>query len=394
LTLVAFVLVGSQPAGAAPDDKSYSVVVDLDRVCATDTTTLTFTYTNTSTTSTQRMRGARVTVPAGYAITGVGTPVASGGQSWSSGVSGGTVTIVANNANGDQGILPGMSVAVALTLATPTTGATDTFVTQADQNSTFGGDGNAFLRIGADPSVATVDCALILTATPDPVSAGASVTIGAAVVDGANPGAGPVLSYSGTLSYGIDGATPACAYPESGTTAIFAGQGSFTLTALSGIGASDDCTVDGSVKLLAATVTFAVDGSAALCGQNQASCRTGSEVAAGSVMFASVFCTTCKLPTTLVADYLEDRCTGAEASACQALFMANSTTPDVPFFIDVTVIGTPRGQVTIIAELNGVFVDLGSCRQNAPPCIASVSGSGSTNTWRVLLATDPPIGVR
>jgi hypothetical protein len=74
--------------------------------------------------------------------------------------------------------------------------------------------------------------------------------------------------------------------------------------------------------------------------------------------------------------------------------MANSTTLNVPFFIDVTVTGTPRGQVTIIAELEGVLVDLGSCKQNAPPCIYSITGSGSTNTWRVLLATDPPIGVR
>lgn len=394
LTVMALVLVGSDPAGAAPDDKSYSVSVDLDRVCTADTVSLTFTFANTSTTSTQRMRGARVTVPAGYAITGVGAVVASGGQSWGSSFAGGTVTLVANTSSGDQGIVPGESVTVTVTLTTSASAQSSIFVTQADQNTTFGGGGNAFVRIGPDPTVSAVACGLTLTASPDPVSAGAPVTLTAVVADTANPGAGPVLSFSGTLGYSVNSATAGCASPGSGTTGIVAGQGSFALTALSGIGATGACTVDGTVKTLSDSVTFTVDGSAALCAHGQALCQTALETSADSVTFASVLCLTCKLATTLVADYLEDRCTGAEASECSALFMANSTTPNVPFFIDVTVSGLPRGQVTIIAELGGVLVDLGGCKQNAPPCIFSVIGSGSTNTWRVLLATDPPIGVR
>ena len=396
LTLLALVFVGSEPAGAAPDDKSYSVTVNLDRVCTADTTTLTFTFTNTSTTSTQRMRAARVTAPAGYTITGVATPVASGGQSWLSSFAGSTVTLVADNSGteSDQGIFPGETVAVAVTVTTPAAAQPSVFATQADQNANFGGDGNAFVRIGPDPSVSAVVCALTLTATPDPVSAGAFVTIDAVVADSDYPLAGPVLSFSGTLSYSVNSATAGCASPGSGTTGVVAGQGSFALTALSGIGATDACTVDGTVKSLTDSVTFTVDGSAALCTHGQALCQTDTEISADSVTFANVLCLACKLPTTLVADYLEGRCTGPEAAECSALFMANSTTLNVPFFIDVTVTGTPRGQVTIIAELAGVLVDLGSCKQNAPPCIYSITGSGSTNTWRVLLATDPPIGVR
>jgi hypothetical protein len=387
-------MVGVQTAGAAPDDKSYTIAVDFDRVCTGDTTTLTFTFTNTSTTSTQRMRGARVTAPAGYSIGSVATPVASGGQTWVASVAGSTITAVGDNASGDQGILIGETVSIAVTLTAPAGAGSSTFVTAADQNSGFGGGGNAFVRIGPDPVVSAVTCALTLTATPDPVDAGDPVAIGAVVADSVNPGAGPVLSFSATLSYTIDTTTPGCAYPSSGTAAVNAGQGTFGLTAVSGIGAADACTVNGSVDGLSDSVTFEVEGSAALCSGGQALCTTGTEISADSVTFASVLCISCKLPTTLVADYLEDRCVGAEADECSALFLADSSTANVPFFVDITVTGVPKGQVTIVAELDGVLVDVGSCRHNAPPCIYSVTGSGSTNTWRVLLATDPPIGVR
>jgi len=395
LLLVAFVLAGMQPAGAAPDDKSYSAAVDLDRVCTSDTVTLTFTFMNTSGTSTQRMRGAKVTAPAGYTDLIAATPVASGGQQWLSSVDGNTVTIVADTTTGmDEGVPPQQSVSVAVTLTAPSQPLAAVFATQADQNSNFGGGGNAFFNVTpSEPAVAAVDCELVLTATPDPVLAGSLVTIDAEVVDSANPAAGPVLSFSGTLSFAVDTSTAGCAFPASGTTAITAGQGSFNLTALSGIGPSDDCTVNGSVKSLTDSVTFEVEGSAALCVGGQALCQTGTETGAVAGT-ASVLCQNCKSSTTLVADFLEHRCQGAEASACQELYLADSSTANVPFFIDITVTGIPRGQVTIIAELGGVIVELGSCKQNAAPCIFSVSGSGSTNTWRVLLATDPPIGWR
>jgi hypothetical protein len=401
LLLVAFVLAGMQPAGAAPDDKSYSAAVDLDRVCTSDTVTLTFTFMNTSGTSTQRMRGAKVTAPAGYTDLIAATPVASGGQQWLSSVDGNTVTIVADTTTGmDEGVPPQQSVSVAVTLTAPSQPLAAVFATQADQNSNFGGGGNAFFNVTpSEPAVAAVDCELVLTATPDPVFAGSDVTIDAAVVDSAGPDDGPpVLSFSGTLSFAVDASTAGCAFPESGTTAITAGQGSFILTALSGIGPDDLCTVNGSVPVddgetvfLTDSVTFEVEGSAALCAQGQALCQTGTETGAVAGT-AAVLCQNCKSATTLVADYLEERCQGAEA--CQELYLADSSALNVPFFIDITVSGIPRGQVTIIAELGGVIVELGSCKQNAAPCIFSVSGSGSTNTWRVLLATDPPIGWR
>lgn len=403
LLLVAFVLAGMQPAGAAPDDKSYSAAVDLDRVCTSDTVTLTFTFMNTSGTSTQRMRGAKVTAPVGYTDLIAATPVASGGQQWLSSVDGNTVTIVADTTTGmDEGVPPQQSVSVAVTLTAPSQPLAAVFATQADQNSNFGGGGNAFFNVTpSEPAVAAVDCELVLTATPDPVFAGSDVTIDAAVVDSAGPDDGPpVLSFSGTLSFAVDASTAGCAFPESGTTAITAGQGSFILTALSGIGPDDLCTVNGSVPVddgetvfLTDSVTFEVEGSAALCVGGQALCQTGTETGAVAGT-ASVLCQNCKSSTTLVADFLEHRCQGAEASACQELYLADSSTANVPFFIDITVTGIPRGQVTIIAELGGVIVELGSCKQNAAPCIFSVSGSGSTNTWRVLLATDPPIGWR
>jgi hypothetical protein len=321
--------------------------------------------------------------------------VASGGQQWLSSVDGNTVTIVADTTTGmDEGVPPQQSVSVAVTLTAPSQPLAAVFATQADQNSNFGGGGNAFFNVTpTEPAVAAVDCELVLTATPDPVLAGSLVTIDAAVVDSADPAAGPVLSFSGTLSFAVDASTEGCADPASGTTAITAGQGSFDLTALSGIGPSDDCTVNGSVKSLTDSVTFEVEGSAALCVGGQALCQTGTETGAVAGT-ASVLCQNCKSSTTLVADFLEHRCQGAEASACQELYLADSSTANVPFFIDITVTGIPRGQVTIIAELGGVIVELGSCKQNAAPCIFSVSGSGSTNTWRVLLATDPPIGWR
>jgi hypothetical protein len=399
LLLVAFVLAGMQPAGAAPDDKSYTAAVDLDRVCTSDTVTLTFTFMNTSGTSTQRMRGAKVTAPVGYTDLIAATPVASGDQEWLSNVDGNTVTIVADTTTGmDEGVPPQQSVSVAVTLTAPSQPLAAVFATQADQNSNFGGGGNAFFNVTpSEPAVAAVDCELVLTAPLDPVLAGSLVTIAAAVVDSAYPEnpeaeAGPVLSFRETLSFAVDASTAGCAYPESGTTAIDAGQGSFVLTALSGIGPFDLCTVNGSVKSLTDSVTFEVEGSAALCAQGQALCQTGTETGAVAGT-AAVLCQNCKSATTLVADYLEERCQGAEA--CQELYLADSSPAlNVPFFIDITVSGIPRGQVTIIAELGGVIVELGSCKQNAAPCIFSVSGSGSTNTWRVLLATDPPIGWR
>ena len=411
--LIGLLLTTVQPAGAAPDDKSYTVHADAidpdprpflddvpqDRVCTSDTVTVTFTFTNTSTTSTQRMRGAQVTAPSAYSSLNLGglsqgVITASGGQQWIASVSGNTVTLIADNegTGTDQGIMPQQSVSVAVTLTAPPaplTGASADFTTVADQNANFGGGGNAFMLIGPKPRVSAVACELVLTAAPDPVFAGSGVTIDAEVVDSADADAGPVLSFSGDLASSTS--PSGCSSPGTGTTAISAGAGSFTLLALFGDSA-DLCTVNGSVKTLSDSVTFEVEGSAADCKQNT-NCQTGTEVSADSVTFAYVFCENCKNDTILVADYLEDRCINED---CKALFLADSSTADVPFFIDITVTGIPRGQVTIVADLGAGLVEVGSCSKRDPqaPCIFSISGSGSTNTWRVLLATDPPIGVR
>jgi hypothetical protein len=392
VALVALLLVSVQPAGAAPDDKSYTVGADLDRACTSDTVILTFTFMNTSTTATQKVRGALVTAPAGYTVSSAATPVASGGQVWASSVSGNTVSVTADNAATglDEGILPGETVAVAVTMVTPSTAGSTVFQTQADQNSNFGGEGNAFVRIGAEPTVKVVDCELVLSATSDPVSAGASVTIAADVVDSADPGAGSVASFFGTLDYSVSSATAGCAYPASGTAAISSGEGSFALLALSGIEPDDLCTVDGSVKSLSDSETFVIDGSAALCNQGQGLCTTDTEFSNVDGAFAAVLCLDCKAETLLVANYLENGCIDED---CIAIWLADSHTLDVPFFIDVTV-NVPRGQGTVFVELeDGTFQDLVGCNRSAPPCIYAVFGSGPT-TWRVLLATDPPIGVR
>ncbi|HSM01820.1 MAG TPA: hypothetical protein VK960_05160 [Acidimicrobiia bacterium] len=390
-SLVAFLLASAAPSGAAPDDKSYTVGVDLERVCTSDTVTLTFTFLNTSTTSTQDVRGARLTVPSGYTGISAATPVTSGGEIWVSSVSGNTVTLIADNAGTgtDQGIPPNGTVTVAVTLTAPATTGTATFVTAADQNSNFGGGGNAFFRVGPDPEVSVVDCELVLTASPDPVFAGDDIVIDAEVVDAANKGAGPVLSFSGDLDWTTS--PSGCSEPPTGTTSIASGSGSFTLLALFG-DADDLCTVDGTVKGLNGSVTFEVEGSAANCAQGQALCETDTEVSADSIAFAYVFCEDCKDDTVLVADYLEDRCIEED---CKALFLADSSTA-LQFFVDITVTGVPRGQVTIVADLGAGLVEVGSCSNKSPeaPCIVSVTGMGDTNTWRVLLATDPPIGVR
>ena len=107
---------------------------------------LTVTFTNCDaatcptnpTTASQGMASAEIVVPAGFEITAIGTPTATGGKSWKavpkdSGTIDGTIRLGANQ--GNQRLYPGESVAVTLTVRAPSTCGVVTWLTNAYQDA-------------------------------------------------------------------------------------------------------------------------------------------------------------------------------------------------------------------------------------------------------------------
>jgi hypothetical protein len=177
--LLALLVVGS--ATPAVKVRVYTAsITPTSLVAGTTAQPFTLTITN-SATSNRSLGSANVTVPSGFSSVSLGSITASGGLSWTGGLSGGLIQLRATNTGNSIG--PGQAVSVGLTANGPTVTGTYTWATAADESVGFSGTG-PFSLSGSDPTV---------TITPGPLD---HFSVGP--ISPAGPKAGDPASVTGT----------------------------------------------------------------------------------------------------------------------------------------------------------------------------------------------------
>ena len=155
LLIAGILSVGS--AQAAPSTKYYTATISPGEVDSGVTQHFTLTLTNCAKKTTgctqasqQTLGSANIQVPAGFTVSPPVTVSSDAATGWSVALVNGVIELRSDNSTD---LIPGSSLAIAVTATTPPDFGAYTWVTQVKQSNDFSGSGNDFTLSGSQPQV-------------------------------------------------------------------------------------------------------------------------------------------------------------------------------------------------------------------------------------------------
>ena len=194
--------------------------------------------------SNQVLGSANVTIPAGYTVTAPSTATGSNHHGWRISVSGGLIQLRSGEFAGDNddGMRPGESLSVTLTVRAPCASGSSTWTVEARQSSDFSGlAANDFVPQAAQPALTLTGTCSFRFATIPTETAGTPFGVAVTTLDGGGVNTATSFNGAATLS-GLSASHGAPSYDAlnfangvatGNVTAFAAGTGN-TLNATSG----------------------------------------------------------------------------------------------------------------------------------------------------------------
>ena len=205
--VVALISALTAPSSAAPVKKVFHETLSPTEVPSSGSSTLTFRLTN-DTSSSQSFGSAEILVPTGYVVSSAVASPTNFTAGATTTAAGAPIVRVTSTGSSSNGIQPGASLIVTMTVTLSGSNCKATWTTFVKQSNDFSGTGNDFYSPEPAPTTTAGANALAFTTQPGPTTQYDKVMSPAPVVSLLDPCGNPVSTFTGAVSLAAHSADP------------------------------------------------------------------------------------------------------------------------------------------------------------------------------------------